>query len=371
MQRGRRRNAKRPACRITHGPHQYGKIYRTFTGDVENPPGANYGLDVKRTFDQFLLWTLIVLAGSGYGLLGYGIFSSMFSHGRNAGVMTLSFLLGIPFSGSATVAYAVTYTRNATVSRAIKVAILVIFAAIALSVPIYGEGSICILMFVGMMILPCLAGAVLGFLIAELQRSLSRQTMMSVVVLLPFALGALEQSYTPPDAVHELHRSISISAAPEKVWSAIMHPENIRPDELKGGAAFEIGAPYPMDAEVIRPEVGGIRKSRWQRGVSFDEEITAIEPNRYVEWIYHFDKDSFPPGSLDDHVKIGGTYFDLKNTSYRLSPEDNGTRLEISVRYRVTTNFNWYAVPWANFFVGNTAETLLRFYKNRAERGAT
>jgi len=49
--------------------------------------------------------------------------------------------------------------------------------------------------------------------------------------------------------------------------NAIMHPANIRPGELKDGFAFQIGVPYPVDAEVIQPAVGGIRKSRWQRGV--------------------------------------------------------------------------------------------------------
>ena len=147
-----------------------------------------------------------------------------------------------------------------------------------------------------------------------------------------------------------------------------MHPAEIQPSELGSGFAFWIGVPYPMGAEVIEPRVGGIRKSRWQRGVSFDEEITALETNRYVRWVYHFDDDSFPPGSLDDHVKVGGTHFDLEDTSYRLKPEGPDTRLEISVRYRVTTNFNWYAAPWADFLVGDTAVALLTFYKNRSER---
>jgi hypothetical protein len=333
---------------------------------VENSPIIREA-NVQRLFDHSLLWILILLAGSGYGFIGYAFFSWAFSHDSKDGVMLLSFLVGIPFSGSASVAYLVSYTKNPTLWLAVKVALLAAVIVLVLCMIAFREGSICVLLYVGMMVVPCLFGAVLGFLIAELHRSLSRHTMMSVVALLPFALGGMEQSYTAPDAVHEMQRSAFIAAAPDVVWNAILHPANIRPDELKDGFAFRIGAPYPVGAEVIQPAVGGIRKSQWQRGVSFDEEITAFESDRYIKWIYHFGKDSFPPGSLDDHLKAGGAYFDLKDTSYRLTPEGDGTKLDISVGYRVTTNFNWYAVPWANFFVGDTATTLLKFYKSRSE----
>ena len=33
-----------------------------------------------------------------------------------------------------------------------------------------------------------------------------------------------------------------------------------------------------------------------------------------IHWHYQFDPDSFPPGSMDDHVAIGGEYFDLLDT---------------------------------------------------------
>ena len=64
--------------------------------------------------------------------------------------------------------------------------------------------------------------------------------------------------------------------------------------------------------------------------VHFDQVVTHWDENRHVRFAYRFDADSFPPGALDDHVRIGGHYFDLTDTAYTLSPQtETSTRLEI------------------------------------------
>ena len=68
-----------------------------------------------------------------------------------------------------------------------------------------------------------------------------------------------------------------------------------------------------------------------------------------MRWTYHFAPDSFPPHALDDHVQIGGHYFDIIDTTYTLRPLDStSTRLDIQMHYRVSTDFNWYANVWPN-----------------------
>ena len=83
-----------------------------------------------------------------------------------------------------------------------------------------------------------------------------------------------------------------------------------------------------------------------------------------------FSDDSFPAGALDDHVRIGGHYFDLGETQYSLSNSDGQIRLRIRMKYRVSTRFNWYAGPIADLLVGNFADVVLRFYARRAEQAA-
>lgn len=92
------------------------------------------------------------------------------------------------------------------------------------------------------------------------------------------------------------------------------------------------------------------------------------QPERRVVWGYRFAPDSFPP--LDDHVRIGGDYFDLISTEYALERVDGKTRLTTVMTYRVSTHFNWYARLVAKAFIGNFEETALDFYARHAEQSA-
>jgi hypothetical protein len=107
------------------------------------------------------------------------------------------------------------------------------------------------------------------------------------------------------------------------------------------------------------------------KGIQFDQVATDWECYRRVRWHYRFTPQSFPPRALDDHVRIGGEYFDLLDTEYSMLAVGNRlTILRVSISYRVSTRFNWYAQPIAELFVGNFEETALRFYARRAEAQA-
>ncbi len=53
-------------------------------------------------------------------------------------------------------------------------------------------------------------------------------------------------------------------------------------------------------------------------------------------------------------------------SKYSLTPVPGGTRLSLSTQYRVSTHFNWYAAPVADWLVGDFAEVILDFYARRA-----
>jgi hypothetical protein len=96
-------------------------------------------------------------------------------------------------------------------------------------------------------------------------------------------------------------------------------------------------------------------------------------PATFVPWMVCLSSsaahasDSFPAGALDDHVRIGGAYFDVIDTEYKLLNVGSGTELRVRMRYRVSTAFNWYTRPFAEFLVGDFEEAALRFYARRAE----
>jgi hypothetical protein len=104
------------------------------------------------------------------------------------------------------------------------------------------------------------------------------------------------------------------------------------------------------------------------RGIRFDQVAEQWRPNEHVRWVYRFTDASFPPRALDDHVRIGGHYFDLIDTDYTLRPLGDGrTELRVRMRCRVSTMFNWYAEPIARWLIGNFEDVILGFYARRAE----
>jgi hypothetical protein len=73
---------------------------------------------------------------------------------------------------------------------------------------------------------------------------------------------------------------------------------------------------------------------------------------------------------MDDHVRIGGRYLSIGDTDYTLTPVGAGTELRMTVRYRLSTSFNWYAGPVLDLLVGNFEDAVLAFYARRAEADA-
>jgi hypothetical protein len=71
---------------------------------------------------------------------------------------------------------------------------------------------------------------------------------------------------------------------------------------------------------------------------------------------------------MDDHVAIGGRYFDLQDTTFRLERTSGGTRLGIVAHYRLTSSINFYAVPMAALLGRDFIDTILGLYKLRSER---
>ncbi len=228
------------------------------------------------------------------------------------------------------------------------------------------EGLIC-----AVVIVPLFAGygAVAGLLMGAVCRLTNwpKHAMYSVVAL-PMLLGGVEHGLPLPNDISVVIRTRLIDATPEAIWAQLMTPGPIRAEEIEDAWMYRIGVPVPESAV---SEVGPeriIRHIRMGKGIRFDQVAVEWELNRSVRWRYRFAPDSFPSGALDDHVRIGGDYFDILDTTYALEPTPDGTLLHASMTYRVSTRFNWYAEPIAALLVGNFEEAALRFYATRAER---
>jgi len=311
----------------------------------------------------------IMLGGAAYGLLMRILFGLWpFGHGNagGAGPMLVSFLFLVPL-----VIGVWSVSRLAPERRTLGMSLILPWGPTALFVTgtaiLAIEGSICIALAIPIFLIMASIGGLIAWIVLRFKPPVGAT---NAVLVLPLILGVAEQQTAIPDAHGHSTESIHIAARPEKIWHLINDATGIAPSEMAQGWAWRIGVPYPVSAVTVEEDGQRVRKLKWQKGVHFDEPILDWNENRYIRWSYRFAPDSIPPGALDEHVEVGGRYFDLVDTSYRLEPEGDGTRLTIDVNYRISTRFNWYAARLGRFLVDDAAQTILDFYKHRSETDA-
>ena len=310
-------------------------------------------------------------AGAGYGLLMRGVFSlklfTRTSIGSASGAMLGSFLFLVPL-----VIGLLTVYRLAPAQRSWGRALLLPWAPTLLFIAgtalLLIEGSICILMALPIFLAMASFGGFAMWLVLKFAKP--APAVMSTFLALPALAGVYERDLPLRDVRAGSDASIHIAAAPQAIWQLINKAQEIAPAEMADGWAYRIGVPHPLEAVTVDGAAGRVRKLRWEQGVHFDEPILDWDENHYIRWRYEFAADSIPSGALDEHVAVGGRYFELLDTSYKLDPEGDGTRLSIHVTYRVSTGFNWYAARLARWLVDDSARTILAFYKRRCEAGA-
>jgi len=229
------------------------------------------------------------------------------------------------------------------------------------------EGIICALLITPLfVVLSALGGLLMGAICRF--TNWPKASVLSIAIL-PALLGGVEQFMPLPDAISVVSSERVIDAPPHIVWQQLVKTEAIQADEIQQAWMYRIGVPLPLEG-ITREENGQqVRQVRMGKGIEFVQRALEWELEKRVIWNYEFSENSFPARALDDHVKIGGDYFDLIDTEYSLQPlAGEQTRLRASMSYRVSTHFNWYAKPIAQLLIGNFEKAALKLYTARAER---
>lgn len=312
-----------------------------------------------------LLW---ILLGVGYGLAMRLLFANHILR-TNMEVVSFAFMLGTPFVVGAIVVYG---QRNSKPSiwKMIYAPWLAILLAMLGSAIALLEGAICIVLALPLfLLLSSIGGLMMGLILRYTDKG---PTALNSFLLLPFMLVAFQPVMPERPKLLEERVAIEVAAPPQRIWAEILNARNIQRYELPPNFTHLIGVPRPVEGINISTPKGEIRYSKWDRGVHFSALVTQSVKNRSITWNYHFTSDSFPDGSMDEHVRIGGKYFDLYDTTFNLTPLSSGlTKLEIVSHYRVNTDINFYAVPVAKFIAHDFMSTILQFYKLRSERSNT
>jgi hypothetical protein len=321
----------------------------------------------------------LMIEGIGLGT-AYGLFlraclgNHMFSNWINAhdeyhlsGIMTVGFLFAGPFAmGFLTVARAETRTQL-SVWKLIFAPWLTVFVMMLAAALFAWEGAICIAMATPIaLLLASFGGAAAGAY--RRIRKISRATV-TCVALLPFLAAITETRLAAPDQIRTVSSQIRIHASPQIVWENIERVPAIAPSELNLNWTHRLGFPRPIEATLSYEGVGGVRHASFEHGLLFIETINVWEPMHRLAFSIKADAAHIPPSTLDEHVTIGGPYFDVLNGEYQLEPQLNGdVVLYLTSRQRLSTSFNSYAGLWTEAVMQNIQTSILQVIRHRCEQ---
>jgi hypothetical protein len=287
-------------------------------------------------------------------------------------VMSIGFLVFMPFALGCIVVYIAEIKRPQRIFTWIWLPSVSVFAALIGTFITLLEGAICIAMFLPLGLPLAILGGAIGGLAARYVRSRRTQGLaMACIMVLPFLIGPWEQKVFHEWETRQVENVIDIQAPPAVVWENIGRVRAIRREELPSSWAHAIGIPDPIEATLSHEGVGGVRHASFTGELSFIETIDVWEPGRRLGFTIAAETDKIPPTTLDEHVSIGGAYFDVLRGEYRLEPLAKGvTRLHLYSRQRLSTDFNWYAHLWTDAVMSDLQKRILHVVQQRCEQQA-
>lgn len=289
------------------------------------------------------------------------------------GVMTFSFIFLVPLTLGVLTVYV--GERKAPWGWMARILTPLIPASIALvaAMMLAWEGLICIILWLPMYLLMASLGGVVAGIVLTVIRSRRNQhlTFVSLMVL-PFLSAPIERQLGLPEELRVVANHIDIQASPEIVWKHIIRVPKFQPEEHHQALSHLIGFPKPLEATLSHEGIGGVRHATFEGNVLFVETITAWEDKERLTFGIKADTEGIPPTTLDQHVTVGGPYFDVLEGEYRLEQRGpNTVRLHLQSVHRVSTQFNAYASLWTDFIMRDVQSYILSILKVRCEKEQT
>jgi hypothetical protein len=233
------------------------------------------------------------------------------------------------------------------------------------------EGAICVVMVAPVFLVMSSLGGITAGRAAQLRRLRSRsvsRTTLAGVLLLPFAWAPVEQRFEAPTAMRTVQTQLYIRADADTVFRNVAEVPVIRQDERRASFFSRMGIPRPSEATLSYPGVGALRDARFVEGIRFREKVTRFEPARALAFTIAVDPRSVDPKVLDEHVRVGGPYFDVEYGEFRIEPAADGVVLHLSSRHRLTTHFNAYAGLWTDAIMADLQRGICDIIRRRSER---
>jgi hypothetical protein len=140
-------------------------------------------------------------------------------------------------------------------------------------------------------------------------------------------------------------------------------------EQDKGCLTKLLNFPRPIKAELTYEGTGAYREAIFSNELVFHETVTEYEDQKKMCFTIRALPHEIPLTTMDEHLVIGGKYFDVLNGTYELEKRnDNTYRLHLYSNFKLTTTFNFYASLWVNWIMKDIQNNILQIEKTRAEQ---
>lgn len=233
------------------------------------------------------------------------------------------------------------------------------------------EGLICVAFIFPVVAIFGSLGGLCARILAGLRATTSarqQSLVLASLVIIPFVSVPLENGILGDNhSVKTVESEIRIHAPKEVVWRNIIRVPAIQPQEQTTSFFHRIGFPKPIEATLSQEGIGGVRHASFERGVVFTETITDWRDQEFISFSIKANTEAIPPTTFDEHVTIGGKYFDILQGTYRLEQQGDDVILHLWSEQRLSTNFNLYAGLWTGAIMQDIQSNILMVIKRRCE----
>ena len=191
---------------------------------------------------------------------------------------------------------------------------------------------------------------------------------LSLAVLLPFVLSPVEQLIGSIPGFYKADTYIDIQAPKERIWSHVTRVSEIKPNEDRSVLTKLLQLPRPIRAELNYNGVGAERAAIFAGGLIFNEKVIEYEDQKLMKFSIKANTFEIPSTTFDNHILIGGDYFDVLQGTYELEPlGENKFRLHLYSEFKLSTTFNFYASIWGLWIMKDIQNNILQVVKKRSE----
>lgn len=282
-------------------------------------------------------------------------------------VMSVTFLFLLPTIIGTLTVYLSSQEKAKSIAYRIFTPWIPVFLFIILTLAWGIEGWACWIMILPVFLLTASIGGIFGGYLKTHRKN--DRLNISILVLLPFLIGPIESLIEIIPGTYKAYTYIDINAPAEKIWDNVTRVKDIPIEKDKGYLTRMLGFPRPVKAELNFEGVGAYREAIFTKGLVFHETVTEYKDNEKMVFNIKAYPYEIPSTTLDEHVVIGGNYFDVLNGTYELEKLPNGlNRLHLYSHFKMNTTFNFYAGWWGKWIMKDIQNNILQVEKKRSEK---